>query len=244
MPRRHVRIALALLALLAVPVLTGCDSTQDKNARAEVAAKRKLQAREPLTDASKNPAIKINDVQAVGKGKLALVVVSLTNTGAEVLTDLPITIGVNRRGRSMLLNKGPDIYYFANHVPAAAKGKETIWIGQFNRRIPKGKLFAQVGQPAFPQTDGAQIPRFALQTIGRTKAEVTGAFENQSGVPQYVVELYAVTRHGGKWVAAGRSRLTRVTGNGKSDFVLPMQGNAKKYPPSISAGPAILVPPK
>jgi hypothetical protein len=244
MPRRHVHIALALLALIALPVLTGCDSTQDKNKRAEVAAKRKLEARKPIKDATKNPVIEINEVQAVGKGKDAVVVVSLTNNGAEVLSDLPITVGVKRDGRTTLINKGPDIYYFANHVPAAAKGKETIWVGDFNRRIPKGKLFAQVGQPTFPQTKGARFPEFALKTISHSKGEVVGAFENKSGIPQYVVELYAVTRHGGKWVAAGRFRLTRVTGSGKLDFVIPMQGNAKKYTPSISAGPAILAPPE
>jgi hypothetical protein len=244
MPRRHAQIALALLALIALPLFTGCDSTQDKNKRAEVAAKRKLAAREPIKDATKNPVIKINEVQAVGKGKQALVVVSLTNTGSDALSDLPITIGVQRGGKTKLLNKGPNIYYFANHVPAAAAGEATIWIGQFNRRIPKGKLSARVGQPVFPQTKGAQIPKFTQTLVARERDEITGAFENLSGLPQYVVELYAVSRHGGKWVAAGRSRLTRVTGNDKREFVIPMQGNAKKYTPTISSAPAILKPPE
>ena len=96
---------MASLALLAVAVsLAGCDTTVDKNKRAELFAQRTLATRNRVVVRRPERRIQVRQVQKVGSGKSAFVVVRLTNTGGTTLTDLPINV----RAGGRTINKGPN----------------------------------------------------------------------------------------------------------------------------------------
>lgn len=237
----HPRRALPLICLALIAAFAaGCDTTTEKSARAKVAADRELQSRKKVTVRKQDARIKIDTVQAVGKGKKAAIVVVVTNTSAGALTDLPINVGVKRGGKTKLLNRGPNIYYFYNHIPAAAPGVQTTWVAPLGRRIPKGKLFAIVGKPVQEQRPGQFVPKLKISSITAKKGAVTGSLENNSGNPQYVIELYATASKGDKFVAAGRNRVVRLANGEAQTFEIPLSGRLGKAEPVVTFGLGVL----
>lgn len=234
---RPASLGLIALALL----LSGCDTTQDKSQRAAVSADRALDSRKPVNVARPDPRFKIETVQAVGRGKTAAIVVRFKSSAAQATADLPISVGIERDGARKLLNRGPNVYYFQNHIPAAPPLASTVWVVQLGKRIPRGKLFAAIGTPRGLQTTGA-TPDLAIAKV-RGSQSVTGLITNRSGLPQYVVELYATASHHGKYVAAGRSRVVKLTGDGTQRFAIPLAGRRGRAKPVVAAGAGILVKP-
>lgn len=237
----HSRSGLLLICLaLAASGASGCDTTTDKSDRAKIAADRELQSRKAVNVREPDARIEINSVQAVGKGKKAAIVVELTNTSDAAISDLPINVGVKRGGETKLLNRGPNLYYFYNHVPAAAPGVPTIWVAPLGKRIPKGKLFAIVGEPTQRQRPGQFLPDLKLENVAAKKGAVTGSLENDSGNPQYVIELYATAKRGNKFVAAGRNRVVRLADGERQSFSIPLSGKFGKAAPKVTYGLGVL----
>lgn len=229
-----------LLGLLLASALfaAGCDTTRDKNQRAKLAADRSLATRRPVEVEKPFSKIKVQQVQAVGRGKSALVVVRLTNTDSRAWAALPINV----KAGGKLLNRGPEIPYFSNHIPGVAAGATTVWILHTGKRIPEGKLSAVVG-PGNPNlSQGKTVPDLRAADVDVTEGGVLGVVENHSGVPQYSVEVYLTARKSGKYTAAALGRVVKLTGDGSKPFNLKPVGKLGTAVPRIALGPAVLVP--
>jgi hypothetical protein len=229
---RFIGTALALLTLGAL--LAGCDTTRDKSARAKISADRELAQRKPVVVKKQFADVSVEQVQAVGKGKDALVVVRLKNTSDDTFAALPINV----RAGGKILNRGPNIPYFANHVPALAPNKESVWIFKPGKRIKKGRLTALVG--AVPPSDKV-VPDVRAEDVILEKSLAIGRIENHSGTPQYATEIYLTVYAEGRYKAAATGRVVKLSSSGEKPFSLPIQGRTAGLEPDISLGSAILV---
>jgi len=122
-------MAAALVGATVLGGLSGCVSTQQKNARAKLVAERTLNGRRPLRIAGRSRDVRVLGVQLVRGRRGGAVVVTLFNRGPRALSDVPIAVGVRAPdGRRLPLNGGRGRDWFQTHVPAIDAGRTTTWV--------------------------------------------------------------------------------------------------------------------
>jgi hypothetical protein len=241
-----VRAAIApgLLALLAAGGLSGCVSTQDKNERAKLRATRLLASRELPRVGARNPDVKVEKVSLVrGRDRSVAIVVDLRGSASKPLTDVPIVVGVRSPGgRRVAFNLRKRLDWFQTHVPAIPAGETVTWVFEGRRRVKPGdRPFARVGIPVSPAISSAgSLPRIAaLPASASDRRAVRVVVENTSDVPQYGLQVYALVRTGGRYVAAGKASIEHLgTGQRKAARV-PLTGSARERRPAVHASPTI-----
>jgi uncharacterized lipoprotein YmbA len=235
---RVLRASAAALALLVLAaVLSGCDTTRDKSQRAQIFADRSLATRKPVVVKQAFPKIKVEQVQTVGRGKERLIVVRLTNTSSAAFAAIPINVTSGGK----LLNRGPNIPYFDNHVPAIAGKATTVWILRPKKKPGGGKLRAVVGAPDPKASAGKTLPKLEAQNVDITDGGVLGDVKNKSGTPQYYVAVYVTTRSHGRYTSAASGAVVKLSGSGTRPFHLNLSGKISDIKPQTSLGPAVLV---
>jgi hypothetical protein len=207
-----------------VAAVSGCATTQDSNKRISVRFDRTLASRKPLDLRGTAPDVKVIRTGVVdGKNGSAIVVV-LRNTGENPVNDLPIEVGPEG-GKA--LNTAANVPYFQSHAPAIAPGDEVTWVYASKDPIGSSQAFARVGAPSSPPlTTAGHVSELAASGKSggaSVKAEVT----NDTGVPQYDLDVYAVARKGGRYVAAGRASLEHLGVSKTVRLTLPVTGDAK-----------------
>jgi hypothetical protein len=213
----------ALLVLLAAAV-SGCATTQDANKRASINADRTLASREPLVLRGTDRNVQVISTSVVNGKDGSAVVVVLRNRGDQPVNDLPIEVGPEG---GEPVNTRPNVPYFQSHAPAIAAGEEATWVYVSKVPLHADRAFARVGSPASPPVATAE--RLSeLETGGSShgssvRAEVT----NDIGIPQYDLDVYAVARKGGRYVAAGRANLEHLGVSKTARLRLPLIGDAK-----------------
>jgi hypothetical protein len=217
--------------------LAGCDTTRDKSARAKIFADRSLASREPVVVKKEFAPIEVDTVQAVGRGKNALIVVHLTNTAQETYAALPINVLAGNK----ILNRGPEVPYFTNHVPAIDGNAQTTWIFKPGKRIKSGRLSAVVGAPNKNQTIGKEMPDLRVEDLDIATYSALGTVKNKSGTPQYSVEIYITTAKKGRYTSAGIGRVVKLSSDGSRGFNVPLVGKPGDAEAKVSLGPAVLV---
>ena len=213
----------AALVLLAVAV-SGCATTQDADKRITVRFDRTLASRKPLELHGTARNVKVVRTAVVdGKDGSAIVVV-LRNTGEAPVNDLPIEVGP-QGGRA--INTGANVPYFQSHAPAIAPGEEATWVYASKDPIGSSEAFARVGAPSSPPlTTAGHVSE--LDASGKSGgAAVQAEITNDTGIPQYDLDVYAVARKGGHYVAAGRASLVHVGVSQSAHVRLPLIGDAK-----------------
>jgi len=219
---------LAVLAGLAgaTVLLAGCVTTQERNARAKLSAERQIAARTPLQLGARNAQIDVATATIVrgrGRARTAVVVVELRSRARTPLTDVPIAVGIRTRaGKRLALNGGRDRDWFETHVAALAPGATTIWVFTARRRAPAGaRATAQVGVPlAKPASRASSLPHLQASALGGGRVRV----RNDSDVPQVDLPVYAVARAGGRYVAAGRTSISKLSGGSETTVTVPLVG--------------------
>jgi hypothetical protein len=210
----------------AAVLLAGCVTTQDRNARAKLSAERQIAAREPLRVGARNAQVDVVSATLVrgrGRARTAAVVVELRSRAHTPLTDVPIAVSVRTRGgKRLTLNGGRDLDWFETHVAALAPGATTTWVLTARRRVPPGaRAYAQVGvPPAKPASKASSLPRLEASDLGGGRVRV----RNGSAVPQVDLPVYAVARAGGRYVAAGRASIPKLSGDGEVTLAVPLVG--------------------
>lgn len=235
--------AMAVVAAFAVTVLTGCDSTQQKNKRAELKAKRELASRELPSVARRNPNVRVERAALVrGKAGAGAIVVELRGTGSEPLTDVPIAVGLRGSdGRARLVNAKRRLDWFQTHVPAIPAGGTVTWVYKGVRDAKPGdRAFAKVGVARRPALSSASSlpPIEATPEPGRG-AKRRVAVENVSDVPQYGLQVYAFAKRGGRYVAAGKTEIEHLGTGKKVTVAVPLTGFARKRPLRAEAIPTM-----
>jgi hypothetical protein len=204
--------------VLALLPLAGCATTQDRNARAKLDATRLLAARKPTRVTEPNPDVRVGKVALLHHDGEVAVVVELHNTTPGPLTDLPITVGLQRDGRRVALNAGGGRGYFQSHVAAIAGDGEARWV--FTAKGVKdlsGEPFAVVGRPVAPAISSASaLPAISAAAASPLGPSVRVSVRNGTDVPQYTLPVYAFARRGTRYTAAGRGTLHHLgTGQAK-----------------------------
>lgn len=207
------------VAMLAVLALAGCESTQERNARAGLVAQREILGRKPVRVDRADPRVDVSRVTLLrGTGRRAgaiAVVVDLRSRAATPLTDLPITVGVRtRRGRTQLLNARAGTGWFQTHVPSIpALGRSTWVFTARHAAAAPGRPFARVGPPpAKPLSRADRLPALDAAQAGDVSRQrsVKAKVANASGIPQDDVPVYALARRNGRYVAAGRASIVNL----------------------------------
>ncbi|HEV7773703.1 MAG TPA: hypothetical protein VGO48_10500 [Conexibacter sp.] len=228
--------------------LSGCVSTQDKNARAKLVADRTIEGRKPLWLGGRSRDLRVLHVDRVRGRHGGALVVTLRNRGTSALTDVPIVVGVRSAGdRRTELNGGRGLAWFQTHLPAIGAGETTTWIYTTRRALPPGRPYAVAGRASSAGT----LPRIAA-TVERapaarragarrrsTPAAVRVALANDSDVPQYGLQVYAVVRAHGRVIAAGTATVRHLGSRGRASARVALFGAPGRHAARVHALPTI-----
>jgi len=241
-------VATALVLAIGGGSLSGCVSTQDKNARAKLVADRTIEGRKPLWLGGRSRDVQVLHVDRVRGRHGGALVVTLRNRGASALTDVPIVVGVRGAGdRRQELNGGRGLAWFQTHLPAIGAGETTTWIYTTRRPLPSGRPWALAGRAS----EAGALPRIAA-TVERapaarraaarrrpTPAAVRVALANDSDVPQYGLQVYAVVRAHGRVVAAGTATVRHLGSRGHASARVALFGAPGRHAARVHALPTI-----
>ncbi len=239
------RLGVLLLAALA---LGGCESSQEKSARLERAAKlaraeHPVQASRGLSIARASRTVQVVATQVLHSSEGTAAVVTLRNASARALRDVPIAITVkDASGGTLYQNNAPGLEAALTSVALLKPGAQFTWIDdQVQASGAPTSVSALVGEA--PQAP-AGVPQIAVTGVHPTEesgsAGVAGTAHNDSAVAQHGLVVYGVARRGGKIVAAGRAVLGEVAAHGTSPFQVLFIGSAGGAHVEASAPPTTL----
>ena len=241
----------ALTIAIAAGGLTGCVSTQRKNARAELVANRTLAARTSLRLHRRSREVRVEHVALVRAAHGGAFVVTLRNRGAQPATDVPIAVGLRAAdGRRTQLDGGSGLGWFRTHVPAIGAGASTTWVFTARRPLPAGTPYAIAGATggtvvsrasgALPAISARVVPESVRGRRGaRTRGGVLVGIVNRSEIPQYDVQVYAVARAGGRVLAAGAASIAHLGTHEGARVRVALGGAAGHHTVRVFALPTI-----
>ncbi|MFL5817551.1 MAG: hypothetical protein ACJ76L_08115 [Conexibacter sp.] len=258
-------MATALVLAIGCGGLSGCVSTQDKNARAKLVADRTIEGRKPLWLGGRSRDVRVLHVARVRGRHGGALVVTLRNRGRSALTDVPIAVGMRGAGdRRRELNGGRGLAWFQTHLPAIGAGETTTWIYTTRRALPAGRPWAVAGRA----NEAGTLPRIAA-TLARgpaarraatgrraaarraadgrraaarrrpAPAAVRVALANDSDVPQFGLQVYAVVRAHGRVVAAGTATVRHLGSRERASARVALFGAAGRHTARVHALPTI-----
>jgi len=236
------RISIALSAPALAAGLAGCVTTQEKNSWLLLRNARELATETPVLVRAENSAVRVGPIHVVRAAGSATLAVTLTDVVSRPLTDLPISVGaIERGGRRKYLNGKATIDYDDTHVPAIAAGATVSWILPDLHGIPPGRLFAVVGAARAPaSTTTATLPRISASQVGApTAGRLRVLVANDSGLPQFGLQVYAVALRDGRYVGAGRAAAGTLEGGHKETVELKFTGTPAGASLELYAPPTI-----
>lgn len=242
--------AVLVSTTISAGALAGCDSTFDQNARAKLSAQRDIGTRTTPVVEQRTGDVRVTAVTLLRDKTSTAVVVELRSQAARVLSDVPITVGVQRGGKKIILNRSPDIEWFGKHLPSIAPGASTTWVF----RSPPGRggepgdePFVRVGAPTtlpdsttpsvLPElsatastTADAPLPTTPGEPENPARPPAPGTLRvsltNSSDVPQLRLPVIALARVGERVVAAGVATLEELPKGATQSIDVPVTGNA------------------
>jgi hypothetical protein len=152
-------------------------------------------------------------------------------------------VGVRSSGaRRVVLNRRKRLDWFQTHVPAIPAGGSVTWVFKGRRRVKPGdRPFARAGIPASPAISSASsLPQIAAQAASTSDPQaVRVVVENTSDIPQYGLQVYALVRTGGRYVAAGKASIEHLGTGQRTAARVPLVGRARGRRPAVHASPTI-----
>jgi len=230
-------------AALAVP-LAGCTTTQTEAQRLQLDAARQRAALVSTRVSVASRTVTASRIGLVREGRDTAVVVTVRNTGGRPVSDLPISVGYERpAGARVYLNDTANLGYFEAHLPVVAAGRELTWVYTTHAALPAGaRPFAVIGvKPAAPARITEPVLRIGLEYGHLTgSGSVSVHLDNQTGVPQYQLQVYAYARQGDRYVAAGNATVAELNGDSRRHLELRLVGAAASATLHVQAVPTIL----
>jgi hypothetical protein len=240
---RSGRPSLTALGAGAVAVgLAGCVTTQEKNSWLLLRNARTLASQSAVRVSTENPLVHVKSIEIVRGRRSDALVVSVANLGSRPLTDLPISVGVvAHRAAPVYLNGRANIDYYDSHVPAIPPHATTSWVLPGIRTVPAGRVFARVGVARDPSsTTVAALPRIgAAQLTDGGADQLRIRLSNDSSLPQYAVQVYAVALRHGAAVGAGRTTVGELSGSAQATVGLALAGRTTGAQLELYAPPTI-----
>jgi hypothetical protein len=228
--------ALAPLALALVSLaLGGCETTAEKSAKLERAAKAHPRAggsgARGLSIAHRSAVVKVRAAALVHSSEGTAVVVTLRNTSAHALRGVPIEIHVlDAHGASIYANTVSGLGAALTTIALLPAHGEVSWVDdQIQAAGVPARVHAIVGPAAAVST---AIPQVSISGARGTEASTSesgaeGSVVNRSTVTQHELVVYGLARRGSKIVAAGRAVLQQVPARATVRFQLFFIGEAR-----------------
>jgi hypothetical protein len=238
-----VRLALAVLAALA---LAGCETTAEKSAKLERAAKRSqhvTEAREPLKALVAAPAsskLKVQGTAVVHTSEGTAAVVTVHNLTGSTLRRVPILIDVkDASGTSLYTNNQPGISATLTSIPSVPGGATIEWVDdQVQAAGTPASVDAKLGEGEAGPAAGPLRVEAHVGEQNANGATVEGTVTNSAAVPAQEVVVYATAGHGTHLSSAGRAVLAEVPAHGSSHVQLFLIGDPSGAELQLSALPA------
>jgi hypothetical protein len=248
--RRRLR-PIAALSLAAL-VLAGCESSQEKNAQLEKAAKRVEAAAVAKGAAAErarritHPSTKIavTGVTLLHSSEGLATVVTLRNHSNTAVREVPVKVTVtDSQGKQLYTNATPGQAAPLVSVALIPAHGTFEWIDdQIPPQSSATGASAIVGEaPAAP----GKAPALHAQGVHAIEDPSSGPgaegqIVNSSAVTQRELVVYAVARRGGKIVAAGRAVVPEAAAGGSTRFQLFFIGEPRGAQIAVSVPPSVL----
>jgi hypothetical protein len=233
------RLAVLLLAPVVITALSGCVSTQQRSKWAQLRAQRVLATRVPVQVAAAASPLTVTSVALVRSTRASAIVVELHNSAARPVSDLPISIGVARRGRAdTYLNGAAGVAYFQTHAPALAAHADGVFILTVRSRLPSGRVFARVGARSATGLPAPKaLPQLGVEASGGAAAKVT--VSNPTDVPQEQLQVYAWVARGSRIVAAGQAVIAELAAGASATVTPALLGNTSSGGLHVQSPPTV-----
>jgi hypothetical protein len=229
-------VALALLLGAAALALVGCETTAEKSARLERAAKRVAHATQTgLKITHPSTLVKVLASQIVHGSEGAAVVLTLRNDSAQALGEVPIAVSLkNAAGASVYSNATPGLAKTLTSIALLPAHSTTTWIDDQIQARDATRDAAEIGEG---KAVGGVPPKLELREAQLAAGSAEGTLANGSNVPQSELVIYAVARRGDRIVAAGRAVLASVEAGASTPFQVFFVGDPKGAQLQLTAPP-------
>ena len=239
-----MRLPSAGVLALACLALAGCETTQEKSAALEKAAKRRAVAAngKGLKIATVSATIKTVTATALHSSEGTAVALELVNSSGAA-REVPLLVSVAEGAKTgAYTNSAPGLarsLTSLSYVPAHGRA---VWVDdQVQLAGSPGRVTATVGsaEPAKGAVPAVAIVSHRLEAEAGGTEFVAGTVANRSTVEQRELVVYAVAKRGGRIVAAGRSVLASLSAGATGHFQIFLLGaDAKGAQLELGAPPS------
>jgi hypothetical protein len=226
--------------------VAGCATTQQEAVRLRLNSARIRVSQHPTKVKVAGRALRVKNVALVRGRSGSAIVVRLHNPGRRTVSDLPISVGIRKgavRQRPLNARSTSELSYFDAHVPVIAPGRTVTWVYATSRHVPAGaRPYAVVGaRPSVraPRVSAAPVIN-AIAAGAPTGAHVAVTLHSQTSIPQYQLQVYAVARHGRRYVVAGALTVPHLGGGGTHTVQVPLLGPPGQGRLRLEALPAMV----
>ncbi len=234
-------LALALAAI----ALTGCETTEEKSAKLEKVAKRearetarvKAAARRGLSITRESRVVDLRATAILHSSEGAAAVVTLRNTSATALRDVPIEITVkDARGATLYTNTTPGLARALVALTLLPAHATRSWVDdQVQLSGTPASVSAKVGEG---ERVSQALPSVTIVGSHLTEGSAEGTVVNQSGGGVRGLILYAIARRAGTIVAAGSAVVAQAEAGASEGFQAFLIGDAHRAKLEVSVAGA------
>jgi hypothetical protein len=215
-------VAFALALALGAASLSGCETTAEKSAKLEKAAKRIAPAQQQgLSIAHESSVVKVLSATLVHGSEGSAAVLTLHNSSPKAIREVPISISLqDAHGTTVYTNGTPGLAKTLTSLALLPARGDGVWIDDQIPGTSAKSLVTKVGEGV---TVSGAAPRLTIGEAQLTKdpsgaATVEGTIANHSGAEQSELVVYALARKGGSIVAAGRAVLASLAPGASAPF--------------------------
>jgi hypothetical protein len=239
---RFAALGASTLALaLGAVSLAGCETTAEKSAKLERAAKRIAPAEQQgLSITHVSSVVKVQSATLVRGTEGTAAVLTLHNSSAKAIREVPISIALkNGHGATVYTNATPGLAKTLTSLALLPADADGIWIDDQIPGTSASSLATKVGEGT---TVTGTVPRLAVREAQLAKdpsgaATVEGTIGNASRTAQSELVVYALARKGGRVVAAGRAVLASLAPGASAPFQAFFVGSPAGARLQLSAPP-------
>jgi len=232
--------------ILAVGALAGSGCENNIERSAQLAKQRPAVAHQTgLTVTRLNPDVQVVSTLTLHDENGTAAVVTLRNTSARALREVPIAIAVrSARGASLYTNAAPGLSAALVSAPLLEPHREFTWIDD-QVQLAGGSAASVSARIGLAPAVSGQIPQLSVTGVHLVEGSSNGlagagVVVNHSGVAQQELVVYAVARRGGRVVAAGRAVLPQAPAHSSTPFEVFFVGSPRGAALAVSAPPTTL----
>ncbi len=240
-----MRLRPVSFCLVALALLAGCESSQDKSARLSKQGGKAF-TRKGLDVKRENPDVKVTGATVLQDKNGAATAVELHNAAPTTQLNVPVSIDVLGPGKkSVFKNDAPGLEPSLVAAPLLQPKSDFTWVNdQVTATGPARSVDVKIGR-APASHPPSKLPALVVSQPKLTNdpvsgVEATGTVTNKSSVEQRALIVYCVARRGKKVIAAGRSAIARLQPGKKKAYHVFFIGNPSGGTLSVTAPPTVL----